>query len=264
MQRYFKRDIGKSMRRTAPSIFAGVALCLGLAMPVVAQPAPASSGAPSYPSWTGNAYPLAQHLQVMLLNSDQTALSMAQTAQQSATSAAIKKLAADVASERTRDITTLRSAYSKRYGQTPPARPAPQRGYGPYGPGMMGGYGSGSGYGQGMMGRNGAGRGVGPGMMGGAGPGPGGQPGVRGSGPWYGPMMNYGDSYQMMMGGRSFWWGSTNAEKGFVPALMRLDAMEISMATIGLTSGDANDEALARNVLTARSQELSRLAKLVQ
>jgi hypothetical protein len=40
--------------------------------------------------------------------------------------------------------------------------------------------------------------------------------------------------------------------------------MEISMATIGLTSGDANDEALARNVLTARSQELSRLAKLVQ
>jgi hypothetical protein len=36
--------------------------------------------------------------------------------------------------------------------------------------------------------------------------------------------------------------------------------MEISMATIGLTSGDANDEALVRNVLTARSQELSRVA----
>ena len=116
-----------NMRRTAPSIFAGVALCLGLAMPVAAQPAPGSSGAPNYPAWTGNAYPLAQHLQVMLLNSDQTALSMAQTAQQSATSAAIKQLAADVASERTRDIATLRSAYSKRYGQTPPARPAPQR-----------------------------------------------------------------------------------------------------------------------------------------
>jgi uncharacterized protein (DUF305 family) len=200
----------------------------------------------------------------MLLNSDQTALSMAQTAQQSPTSAAIKQLAADVASERTRNIATLRSAYSKRYGQTPPVRPSPQRGYGPYGPGMMGGYGSGSGYGPGMMGRNGAGRGVGPGMMGGAGPVLGGQPGARGSGPWYGPMMGYGDSYQMMMGGRSFWWGSTNAEKGFVPALMRLDAMEISMATIGLTSGDANDEALARNVLSARSQELARLSKLVQ
>lgn len=258
------------MRRTVLTFAAG-ALFLGLAVPVAAQPTPASSSAPGYPTWTGTAYPLAQHLQIMLLHFDQAALSMAQTAQQNAKSNTTKKLAAEVASQRSRDIAVLRSTYSKRYGETPPAWPSTQSGYGPYGPGMMGGYGQG-GYGAGMMGGNGPGRnggppaqgGNGPGMMGGYAPGPNGGSRAQGSGPWYGPMMGQGDAYQMMMGGRSFWWGSTNVDKGFVPALMRLDAMEISMATLGLTSGNTNDEKLARNVLSARSQELSSLSKIVQ
>jgi hypothetical protein len=76
-------------------------------------------------------------------------------------------------------------------------------------------------------------------------------------------MTGQGDTYQMMSG-RSFWWGSANVDRGFGPALMRLDAMEISMATLGLTSGNTNDEKLARNVLSARSQELSSLSKIVQ
>src|ERR1035437_730977 len=270
MQR-LNRNIQMNMRRGILLNFASIALCLGLAVPVAAQPKPASSGAPGYPSWTGTAYPFAQHLQIMLLHFDQAALSMAQTAQQNATSVTIKKFAARVASERSRDIAAVRSAYSERYGQAPPAWPSPQSGYGPYGPGMMGGYGQG-GNGPGMMGGDSPGpnggqsaqSGYGPGMMGGNGPGQNGGPRAQGSGPWYGPMMGQGDSYQMMMGGRSFWWGSSNVDKGFVPALMRLDAMEISMATIGLTSGDANDETLARKVLSARSQELSSLSKIVQ
>lgn len=74
-------------------------------------------------------------------------------------------------------------------------------------------------------------------------------------------MMGYGDAYQMMMGGQSNWWGSTNADSGFVQALIRLDAMEISMATLGLSSSEPDTEKLARSVVSARTDELSRLSK---
>ena len=130
-----KRETQKNMRPGTLLNFATIALCFGLAVPGAAQPAQTSPGAPRYPSWTGRAYPFAQHLQIMLLNFDQTALSMAQTAQKNTKSATVKKLAMQVASERSGDIAAIRSAYDKRYGQAPPAWPSPQNGYGPYGQG---------------------------------------------------------------------------------------------------------------------------------
>lgn len=214
-----------------------VAFTASLLGPAAAQPISAPSGG-TYPNWTGASYPFPQHLTTMLLHLDEAALAMARTAQKSAKNENVKKLAADVVAERSRDVQTMRSEYNKRYGQTPPVWPSPQSGRGAYGPGMMGG-------------------GYGPGMMGGSGT-------VGGNGSWYGPMMGYGDSYQMMMGGQSNWWGSTNADDGFVQALMRLDAMEISMATLGLSSSDPDTKKLARSIVSARTNELSGLSKNIK
>lgn len=220
-----------------------IAFASMLTGPSVAQPT--ATAPSSYPNWTGAPYPLAQHLTIMLLHFDDAAIAMGRAAQQNAKSESVKDLAAAVITERTRDIDATRSVYTKQYGQAPPAWPTPQNGYGP---GMMGGYGPG------MMGG-----GHGPGMMAGSY----GQPGGTGNaGPRYGPMMmGYGDAYQMMMGGRANWWGSASADDSFVPALVRLDAMEISMATLGLTASDAATKRLAHNILSARTDELSRLAK---
>lgn len=199
----------------------------------VAQPTSSPSG---YPGWTGASYPFDQHLTIMILHLDDAALAIARQAQQTAKSESTKKLAAGVVAERTSEIASIRSAYDRRYGQAPPAWPTPQVGYGP---GMMGG-----GYGPGMMGR-----GYRPGMMGGG----------YGAG-MMGMMMGYGDVYQMMMGGRSNWWGSANADTGLVPALIRLDAMQISMATLAVTSNDADTKSVAHRIVSARTAELSRLS----
>jgi uncharacterized protein (DUF305 family) len=175
----------------------------------------------------------------MILHLDDAALAIAREAQQTAKSESTKKLAASVVAERTSEIATIRSAYDKRYGQAPPAWPTPQAGYGP---GMMGG-----GYSSGMMGSGSSMMGSGTGMMSGA-------TGMMGM------MMGYGDAYQMMMGGRGNWWGSGNADAGLIPALMRLDSMQISMASLGLTSTDADAKTLARRIVAARTAELSRLS----
>jgi uncharacterized protein (DUF305 family) len=220
-----------------------VAFVAALTGPSAANTTPSASE--GYPHWTGASYPFAQHLTIMMLHLDDAALAMARSAQQSAKSDSVKKLALDVIAERGRESATTRSAYTKKFGEAPPAWPTPQD---TYGSGMMGG-----GYGSGMMGE-----GHGPGTMGG---GYGQRDGSRTNGSWYGPMMGYGDSYQMMMGGRSNWWGTSNANEGFVPALIRLDAMEISMAALGLSSSDADAKKLARDVISARTDELSRLAK---
>lgn len=213
----------------------------------VSQP---TSPSPNYPNWTGAPYPFAQHLTIMLLHMDDAALAMARTAQQKAKDPNVKRIAADVIADRSREAAALNSAYAKRYGQNAPAWPTPQTGTGSYGPGMMG-----SGYGPGMMG-GGYGRGgsrYGPGMMGGG----------YGAG-MMGPMMGYGDGYQTMMDWRSNWWGSSSVDTGFVPALLRLDAMEVSMASLALTSNDASENDLVRGVLATRAAELARLAKTVQ
>ncbi len=78
-----------------------------------------------------------------------------------------------------------------------------------------------------------------------------------------GQMMTSGDRYQMMMGQQSNWWGSTGADAGFAPALIRLDAMEISMATLGLRSNTAQTQALTHTILSARATELARLSNML-
>jgi uncharacterized protein (DUF305 family) len=230
-----------------PSLFlrlaSAAAFVVALTGPSVAQTTPPAPQ--GYPHWTGASYPFAQHLTIMMFHLDDAAVAMARSAQQSAKSDSVKKLAGDVIAERARESATSRSAYTKKFGEAPPAWPTPQ---GAYGSGMMGG-GSGSGmmgggYGSGMMGG-----GSGSGMMGGG----------YGSG-----MMGYGDSYQMMMGGRSNWWGTSKADEGFIPALIRLDAMEISMAALAFSSADVGAKALASDVISTRTDELSRLAKSVK
>ncbi|TAM56407.1 DUF305 domain-containing protein [bacterium] len=163
----------------------------------------------------------------MFLHLDDAALAMARTAQKDAKSESVKSLAAAVISERSGDIEKLRATYQKQYGQAPPAWPGPQGGQGMHGQGMM----------------------AGPGMMmGGA-----------------GSMMGAGDAYQMMMtGGRSNWWGAADPDEGFVPALMRVDAMEIAMATLGFSSNDTGTKDLARRVASSRTRELSSLAGMVK
>lgn len=214
-----------------------LALTSALTGTAFAQPAPTPR---AYPSWTGATYPFEQHLSIMLLHLDDAALAMARTAQRDAKSAGTKLLSSKVIAERTRDIAALHSLYTQRYGQEPPAWPAPQNGSGPR---MMGGY-------DGMMGGYG-------GMMGG-------NPGRRMGGAGYGPMMGYGDTYQMMMGNRANWWGSSSIDASFAPALMRLDAMEISMATLGLTSTESAMKALTHKVVSARAAELSQLAAALE
>lgn len=215
-----------------------------LTAPSLAQP----TSSPGYPNWTGTSYPFEQHLSIMLLHFDDTALAMARTAQEAAKSASVKHLAATVIPELTQAIDAMRSAYAKKYGQQPPAWPNPQSGYGP---GMMFGNG-----GAGMIGGR-----YGPGMM----YGPGSNGGTSNGGTWYGPMMGYGDGYQMMMGRRAYWWGSSsNVDAGFVPSLMRLDAMEISMATLGLTATDPSTKVLVQGVVSARTAELSHLAQTIK
>ncbi|HUZ49329.1 MAG TPA: hypothetical protein VMW12_06240, partial [Candidatus Dormibacteraeota bacterium] len=78
-----------------------------------------------------------------------------------------------------------------------------------------------------------------------------------------GQMMAYGDGYQTMMGNSSNWWGGGNAGTAFVPALMRLDAMQISMATLGLQSNAQNLGGMYRTIIATRTSELSRLSKML-
>ena len=242
------------MKRLLLGCVASVLALVGLLVaPSLAQQ---TSPSPSYPNWTGAQYPFSQHLSVMLLHFDDVALALARAAKNDATSASIKALATNVINARTREIETVRAIYTKTYGRTPPALPSPQAGYGP---GMM--YGSSYGHGDGNGNGNGNGMMGGPGMMYGS--------QASGSGaneqPLYGPMMGYGDGYQIMMGGRANWWrGTSSVNEQFVPALMRLDAMELSMATLGLTATDASTKDLARNVVSGRTAELARLAQTIR
>jgi len=226
--------------RFLASFASALALVAMLAAPTLAQTT--AAGAPSYPAWTGARYPANRHIEVMLVHLDSAALAMAEATQRNATSTNLKKLAAAVISERSKEIAQANAAYQKQYGQAPPV----------WGPGD-GGYMHGSGAG-GHMDGSGAG---GYGMMGGSG-----MMGGRGTG-GYGQMMTYGDNYQMMMGDRSNWWGGSNAESGFVSALMRLDAMQISMASLGVRATDPDTQSLSRTIVASRIAELSRLANML-
>lgn len=214
----------------AAIVAAGGAGALGVSAANLVQ---AQSPAPSGP-WTGAGYGFAQHHAVMQLNMDQAAIAMARTARQSAKDDAVKRLADAVVAERTKDLDAGREAYRKEYGAAPPAWPGTQSRPG-YGPGMMGG-----GYGSGMM------RG-------------GGRPGG-----WYGPMMAQGDAWQGMMGWRGGWWQGSDADRGFPAALVRLDAMQISMATLALQGGDAALRERARAIVAARTGELTRAGALLK
>ncbi len=211
-------------------IFVAAIIAMGLALPSSGQStAPTAQG--HYPQWTGSGYPAGRHLEVMLLQFDNAAVNMAQAAQRSSAGAAVKHLAGEIIAQRSRELTTMRSAYQKHYGEAPPA----WGGAGNYG--MM--------HGGGMMG---GGRGnSGYNMMGGT----------------MGQMMAYGDGYQTMMGNSSNWWGGGNAGTAFVPALMRLDAMQISMATLGLQSNPQGLGGTYRTIIDARTSELSRLSKML-
>ncbi len=212
-------------------IFVAAILAMGSALPSLGQStAPTAQG--RYPQWTGSGYPAARHLEVMLLQFDNAAVNMAQAAQRSSADATVKRLAGDIIAQRSRELTTMRSAYQKQYGEAPPAWGAAGGSYGTMrGGGMMGG-------GRGNNGYN---------MMGGT----------------MGQMMAYGDGYQTMMGNASNWWGGGNAGTAFVPALMRLDAMQISMATLGLQSNAQNLGGMYRTIIATRTSELSRLSKML-
>ena len=216
---------------------AAVMLAAGLALPSSGQSTRPANQA-RYPQWTGAGYPVDRHLAIMLVQFDNAAVNMAQGAQSSTASADVKGLAADVIAQRSRELTSMRAEYQKRYGEAPPAWGAANGDYGAMrgnGSGMMGG-------GQQLMGGN-----NGYAMMGGT----------------MGQMMAYGDSYQTMMGNSSNWWGGVNAGTSFVPALMRLDAMQISMATLGLQSNAGDLGGLYRTVISARTSELARLSKML-
>ena len=200
---------------------AAVMLAAGLALPSSGQSTRPANQA-RYPQWTGAGYPVDRHLAIMLVQFDNAAVNMAQGAQSSTASADVKGLAADVIAQRSRELTSMRAEYQKRYGEAPPAWGAANGDYG-------------------------AMRGNGSGMMGGT----------------MGQMMAYGDGYQTMMGNSSNWWGGVNAGTSFVPALMRLDAMQISMATLGLQSNAGDLGGLYRTVISARTSELARLSKML-
>lgn len=206
-------------------------------------PAFAQSTSPTQriPAWTGAMYPPDRHIFVMLLHFNDAALAMAQAAQKSTTKDNVKNLAADVIAQRSRDLTTEQAAYRAQYGQAPPA----------WGNWTMGANGMMSGSANGMM------NGSTNGMMNGSGN------GMMGSGGMTGQMMTTGDGYQMMMGYQSNWWGTSGADTGFVPALIRLDAMEISMATLGLRSHVTQTKTLCRTILSARTTELARLSNML-
>jgi len=217
--------------RIFATIFAAVILAIGSAVPSSGQ-STAPTAQTRYPQWTGSGYPAARHLEVMLLQFDNAAVNMAEAAQRSTTDANVKRLASDIIAQRARELTTMRSSYQKQYGETPPAWGGTGGNYGPMGGGgMMGG-------GRGNNGYN---------MMGGT----------------MGQMMAYGDGYQTMMGNSSNWWGGGNAGTAFVPALMRLDAMQISMATLGLQSNAQNLGGMYRTIIATRTSELSRLSKML-
>ncbi len=224
--------------RILAPIFVAAILAVGWAVPSSAQSAapPARAG---YPQWTGSGYPVARHLEVMLLQFDNAALNMAQAAQRSATNANVKGLAGEIIAGRSRELTAMRSAYEKQYGAAPPAWGGAGGNYGPMGGGGGGMMGGPNGY-NGPNGRGGY-------MMGGS----------------MGQMMEYGDGYQTMMGNSSNWWGGGNAGTAFVPALMRLDAMQISMATLGLQSNPQGLGGMYRTIIDARTSELSRLSKML-
>lgn len=222
-------------------IFVAAILALGSALPSSGQ-STAPTAQARYPQWTGSGYPAARHLAVMLLQFDNAAVNMAQAAQRSATDANVKRLAGDIIAERSRELTTMRSAYQKQYGEAPPAWGGTGGNYGAMGGGgMMGG---GPGYsGHHNNGYNNNGYNMMAGTM--------------------GQMMTYGDGYQTMMGNSSNWWGGGNAGTAFVPALMRLDAMQISMATLGLQSNAQNLGGMYRTIIATRTSELSRLSKML-
>lgn len=222
--------------RIVVPIFAAVVLAMGSALPSSGQ-SMAPTAQARYPQWTGAGYPAERHLAVMLLQFDNAAVNMAQAAQRNATNANVKRLASEIVAQRSRELTTMRSAYQKQYGETPPAWGGAGGNYGAMrGGGMMGG-----GPGDNEHRNNGYN------MMGGT----------------MGQMMAYGDGYQTMMGNSSNWWGGGNAGTAFVPALMRLDAMQISMATIGLQSKPGSLEGLYRTIIATRTSELSRLSKML-
>lgn len=194
-------------------------------------PASARSTSPgtSFPASTGAGYPFGRHLAIMLVHMDGTGLAMAEDAQQHASSDVVKRLAAEIGAQRSKEIASGEKAYRKQYGQTMPA--------------WMG---------SGMAGSSGM---AGGGMMGGG-------TGMAGGG-MTGQMMSYGDGYQMMMGDGANWWGSSNVDSGFVPAIMRLDAMQVSMATLGVHSSDVQTARLCSTIVSSRTAELSRLAKML-
>ena len=250
------------MRSHTPVTIAwSLVLCVALAAASEAQTSAPTAG--SNPVWTGAAYPMSRHVGIMLVHLDDAALAMAQSAQQHATSKTVKGLAIDIIAERSREVSQLKSAYQKQYGEAPPAW-GPGMGYmrsgsGVHGSGntrnnMMNGTGSNGvvGSGHGMMGASSSGN---YGMAGGS---------EIGERSMMGQMMMSGDNYQMMMGNPSNWWGpGITADAGFVPALLRLDAMQMSMASLGLRSSDTETRNLSRSVVSARVAELARLSKLL-
>jgi uncharacterized protein (DUF305 family) len=167
----------------------------------------------------------AQHQAFAQIRMDEAALAMGRSAEQIAKNEAVKKLAADVVAGRTKDLDADRAAYAKQYGS---ATPAPWSGPGGgYGPGMMGGYG----------------------------------PGAQGQGQ-YGPMMG-GAGAHPMMGGQGGSW-SSNPDRGFPAALIRLDAMDIARVSIALQTSDASSDARANAIIDQRLAEIARAKALLR